>query len=143
MVQDTRKDSPFTVLGDNEEIYGIAGMPFVPGIKVPAGCDLVFVSGVMGIPVAHDEPDGPTDIRSEAHRAFRRLGEVLAMGGATFDDVVMVTKFIVDAPTNNPVVAEVMAEYFDNMPTSTTVEVPRLMIPIKMEVNAIAAVRPE
>jgi enamine deaminase RidA (YjgF/YER057c/UK114 family) len=122
-------------------MYEIAGMPFVPAIRVPAGCDLIFISGVMGLPVSYD--DGPADIRSESHRAFRRMKDILELSGATFDDVVLVTKFVADVEKNNAVVAEVMAEYFTNMPTSTTVEVTRLIPPINMEINAIAAVRPQ
>lgn len=141
MASDAQSNRPFTVIGDAEEMYGIAGMPFVPAIRVPAGCDLIFISGVMGMPVPYDQ--GPTDIRSESHRAFRRMKEILAKSGATFDDVVLVTKFVADVEKNNATVAEVMAEYFEQMPTSTTVEVTRLIPPINMEINAIAAVRPQ
>lgn len=141
MTSDANGGRPFEVLGDNVEMYGIPGMPFVPAIRVPAGHDLIFISGVMGMPTPKDP--GPTDIRSETHRAFRRMKEVLDLAGATFDDVVMVTKFLSDVENDNPTVAEVMAEYFPNMPTSTSVEVTRLIPPIKMEINAIAAVKPK
>ena len=117
----------FEVIGDTEELDGIKGLPFVPAIRVPAGRDLIFVSGVLGGPVPGDDA---TDIRSETHRLFRTMEKVLGWSGATLADVISVNKFLVD-------------EYFEKFPTSTTVEVPRLVPPdLKLEVSAIAAVLP-
>ena len=69
----------FEVIGDTEELYGIKGLPFVPAIRVPAGRDLIFVSGVLGGPVPGDDA---TDIRSETHRLFRTMEKVLGWSGA-------------------------------------------------------------
>jgi enamine deaminase RidA (YjgF/YER057c/UK114 family) len=130
----------FEVIGDTEELYGIKGLPFVPAIRVPAGRDLIFVSGVLGGPVPGDDA---TDIRSETHRLFRTMEKVLGWSGATLADVISVNKFLVDVDRDNPTVVEVMGEYFEKFPTSTTVEVPRLVPPdLKLEVSAIAAVLP-
>ena len=130
----------FEVIGDTEELYGIKGLPFVPAIRVPAGRDLIFVSGVLGGPVPGDDA---TDIRSETHRLFRTMEKVLGWSGATLADVISVNKFLVDVDRDNPTIVEVMGEYFETFPTSTTVEVPRLVPPdLKLEVSAIAAVLP-
>ncbi|WP_326836956.1 Rid family hydrolase [Amycolatopsis rhabdoformis] len=133
-------DKPFTVIGDTEALTGVAGLPFVPAIRIPAGADLIFVSGVLGGP---KNPGDPTDLRAELHRLFRNLEQVLNLSGATIADVVNVNKFLVDIDRDNAVVVEVMREYFERMPTSTTVEVTRL-VPgdLRVEVSAIAAVRP-
>lgn len=136
----TIDDKPFTVIGDTEEMTGIAGLPYVPAIRIPAGADLIFVSGILGGPKS---PDDPTDLRSEMHRLFGNLEQVLAMSGASISDVVNVNKFLVDIDRDNEIVVEVMHEYFKRMPTSTTVEVPRLVPPnLRVEVSAIAAVHP-
>jgi enamine deaminase RidA (YjgF/YER057c/UK114 family) len=140
MSQKPRKTT-FEVLGDAEEMYGIPGLPFVPAVKVPAGHDLIFISGVLGPATAEDPA---TDIRSEARRAFRHMADVLALAGATFDDVVSVDKFIVDMERHNPVIVEVMHEFFTRMPSSTTVEVTRLVpADLRFEIKAVAAVRAE
>ena len=130
----------FEVIGDTEELYGIKGLPFVPAIRVPAGRDIIFVSGVLGGPVPGDDA---TDIRSETHRLFRTMEKVLGWSGATLADVISVNKFLVDVDRDNPTIVEVMGEYFEKFPTSTTVEVPRLVPPdLKLEVSCIAAVLP-
>lgn len=132
---------PFTVVGDAEQLYGFPGLPFVPAIRVPAGCDLIFVSGALGTP---RDDDQDTDLRAETRRCFERLAEVLALSGATLDDVVSVTKLLVDIDRDNATVVEVMNEFFPRLPTSTTFEVSRLVPPdYRLEVNAIAAVRPD
>lgn len=134
---DTR---PFTVIGDTEEMTGVAGLPYVPAIRVPAGADLIFVSGVLGGRTAEDTGE---DLASEVHRMFRNLQKILGMSGASIADVISVTKVLVDIDRDNDTVVEIMHEYFDRMPTSTTFEAPRL-VPrdLRVEVNAIAAVRP-
>jgi 2-iminobutanoate/2-iminopropanoate deaminase len=122
-----------------------ARRPFVPAIKVRAGTDLVFVSGVLG---AGEEmrPDGepvpPGDIRIEAERVFSRIKATLALAGADMRDVVRITKYMTDLEQHGAVV-EVMRKHFgDHLPTSTTIEVRRL-VPrgFGLEVDAIAAIR--
>ena len=102
--------SPVSV-GDAETLYGMPGLPFVPAIRVPAGCELIFVSGVLGLP------------------------------DATLDDVVSLTKFLVDIGRDNAMVAEITCGYFPRLTTSTTVEV-RRFVPEgpRLEVSAIAAI---
>ncbi|MEW2506664.1 RidA family protein [Amycolatopsis sp. CA-161197] len=136
----TTDDKPFTVIDETGEKTGVSGLPLVPAIRIPAGADLIYVSGVLGGP---KNPDDPTDLRSEMHRLFANLEHVLALSGATIADVINVGKFLVDVDRDNEIVVEVMREYFKRMPTSTTVEVSRLVPPnLRVEVSAIAAVRP-
>ena len=128
------------IYGTAEELYGHAGLPFVPAIRVPAGMDLIFVAGCLGGPDGDDDDDG---IEAETHRLFKRMSRVLDACGATFDDVVQVQKVLVDMDRDNAKVVGVMREYFANMPTSMTFEVPRLVPPqLRLEVSAIAAGRP-
>jgi 2-iminobutanoate/2-iminopropanoate deaminase len=139
MPEGDASNSALRRISSTEEVYGYK-MPFVPAIRVPAGHDLVFVAGVMGTP---DGDDDAPDVDSEVHRLFRRMGRVLEASGATFTDVVLVTKYLVNVEDDNPVIARIMPEYFKELPTSTTVEVPRLVpLNVRMEVDAIAAVLP-
>jgi enamine deaminase RidA (YjgF/YER057c/UK114 family) len=119
-------------------------LPFVPAIRVRAGADLIFVSGVLGTPeemAPGQEPSPPTDIAVEAERIFTRMANVLALSGASLRDIVRVTKYMTDLDLH-PAVVSVMRKHFgDHLPTSTTVEVRRL-VPrgFRLEVDAIAAI---
>jgi 2-iminobutanoate/2-iminopropanoate deaminase/2-aminomuconate deaminase len=122
-------------------------VPFVPGIKTPPGVQLVFVSGTTAFPWDHSHPHvpeefvPPEDIREQARRVFEKLRFVLEAAGASFRDVVRITKYLTNLDEHDAVV-EVMREYFgDHLPTSTTVEVRRLVLPgYRLEIDLIAAV---
>jgi 2-aminomuconate deaminase len=120
------------------------GRPFVPAIRVRAGTDLIFVSGVLGggdqmLPNGEPAPVG--DIRLEAERVFTRIKDTLALAGASLSDIVRITKYMTDLDQHNAVV-EVMRKHFGpHLPTSTTIEVRRLVPKgLNLEVDAIAAV---
>jgi len=132
---------PFTSIGDTGDLYGRPELPFVPAIRVPAGCDLIFVSGALGAPKAGDEE---MDLRAETRRCFENLAAVLALSDAGLADVVSITKLLVDIERDNETIVAVLNEFFpDHLPTSTTFEVARLVPPdLRIEINAIAAVRP-
>jgi 2-iminobutanoate/2-iminopropanoate deaminase len=121
-------------------------MPFVPGIKVRNCGTLVFVSGATASPLYHKHPHDPAeitppdDIREQTRRVMENLKLVLDASGATFRDVVKVTKFLTRMEEQDEVWA-VMQEYFgDHLPTSTTVEVSGLVVAgLRLEVEMIAA----
>jgi 2-aminomuconate deaminase len=120
------------------------GRPFVPAIRVRAGADLIFVSGVLGggdQMLPNGEPVPPGDIRIEAERVFTRIKDTLALAGASLSDVVRITKYMTDLDQHGAVV-EVMRKHFGpHLPTSTTIEVRRLVPKgLGLEVDAIAAV---
>ena len=121
-------------------------MPFVPGIKVRNCGTLVFLSGATASPLYHKHPHDPAeitppdDIREQTRRVMENLKLVLDASGATFRDVVKVTKFLTRMEEQDDVWA-VMQEYFgDHLPTSTTVEVSGLVVPgLRLEVEMLAA----
>jgi 2-iminobutanoate/2-iminopropanoate deaminase len=122
----------------------IGTLPFVPAIRVRAGTDLVFVSGVLGSGeemLPSGEPKPPGDIRIEAERVFTRIRDTLALAGADLSDVVRITKYMTDLDQHGAVV-EVMRKHFGkHLPTSTTIEVRRLVPKgFGLEVDAIAAI---
>jgi 2-iminobutanoate/2-iminopropanoate deaminase/2-aminomuconate deaminase len=121
-------------------------MPFVPGIKVRNCGTLVFLSGATASPLYHKHPHDPAeitppdDIREQTRRVMENLKLVLDASGATFRNVVKVTKFLTRMEEQDDVWA-VMQEYFgDHLPTSTTVEVSGLVVPgLRLEVEMLAA----
>ena len=121
-------------------------MPFVPGIKARNCGTLLFLSGATASPLYHKHPHDPAeitppdDIREQTRRVMENLKLVLDASGATFRDVVKVTKFLTRMEEQDDVWA-VMQEYFgDHLPTSTTVEVSGLVVPgLRLEVEMIAA----
>ncbi|MFF4596853.1 RidA family protein [Amycolatopsis sp. CA-161197] len=136
-MHDTRSPA-FTSYGDASEIFRTPGLPFTPAIRISPGSELVFVAGCPGVP---DGDDDSPEVEAEVRRAFRYLARVLELAGAGLEHVVSLTKFLTDVERDNAIVTTVMRELFPVMPTSTTVEVSRL-VPrgLHFEVNAIAAV---
>lgn len=123
-------------------------VPFVPGIKVEAGTRFIFLSGATAYPWDHSHPHvpeefiPPEDIREQARRVFDKLQYLLTAGGATFHHVVRITKYMTNLDEHDAVV-EVMKEYFgEHLPTSTTIEVRRLVLAgYRLEIDMIAAVK--
>jgi 2-iminobutanoate/2-iminopropanoate deaminase len=120
-------------------------MPFVPGLKVRNAGTLLFVSGATANPLYHRHPHDPAeltppeDIRDQTRRVMDNLKLVLDASGATFQDVVKITKYLTRMQEQDAVWS-VMKPYFgDHLPTSTTIEVSRLVVEgLRLEVDLIA-----
>jgi enamine deaminase RidA (YjgF/YER057c/UK114 family) len=85
---------------------------------------------------------GPGDIRVQARQVFDNLQTALHAVGATFEQVVKLNYYLVDA-TQLPVVREVRDEYVNTQqpPASTAVEVRRLVgDDLLIEVEAVAVI---
>lgn len=102
--------------------------------------DLVFVSGQLGI-----RPDGSQTAQlpfeDQVRQALQNLLTALRSAGATANDVLKVTAYIVDVerwPRFNALYAEVMG---DARPTRSVVPVAQLHYGYLVEVDAIAACR--
>ncbi len=125
-----------------------APMPFAPGILVKGG-QLLFVSGCTAMNLYHSHPHRPEefifpeDIGEQARCVLDNIKLTLDKSGIAFKDIVKVTKYFTDIDGQD-VVNAIMKEprYFgDHLPTSTTVEVKRLVVPgLKLEIEAIAVV---
>jgi 2-iminobutanoate/2-iminopropanoate deaminase len=121
-------------------------MPFVPGIKVKNHGTLLFVSGATANPLYHKHPHDPAEltppeeIGEQTRRVMENLKLVLDASGATFQDVVKVTKFLTRMDEQDEVWSVMKGYFGDHLPTSTTVEVSRLVVPgLRLEVDLIAA----
>lgn len=77
-------------------------MPYAPLIRVPAGGELLFISGATALPLYHDHPhrheqlDPPSDVREQTRLVMESLSRCLAAGGATWKDIVRTDLFVTD-----------------------------------------------
>jgi enamine deaminase RidA (YjgF/YER057c/UK114 family) len=109
-------------------------------VEVVAGRP-VYISGQVALD-STGSLVGPGDIRVQARQVFDNLRAALQAVEATFEQVVKLNYYVVDA-TQMPVVREVRDEYLspERMPASTAVEVRRLVRDdLLIEVEAVAAI---
>jgi len=113
--------------------------PYVHTVKIAPG-PFVFVSGCIAL----DEQGhvvGPGDIAAQTRRSMENLQVCLEAAGATLQDVVKITNYVLDA-REYPKIAPVRSEFLkEPFPASTMVEVKGLIFPgLLIEVEAIAVV---
>jgi enamine deaminase RidA (YjgF/YER057c/UK114 family) len=121
-------------------------MPFVPGLVVRNAGALLFVSGATANPLYHKHPHDPAeltppeDIREQTRRVMDNLQMVLEAAGASWQDVVKITKYLTRMDEQDAVWATMQPYFGQHLPTSTTVEVSALVVPgLRLEVDVIAA----
>lgn len=100
----------------------------------------VYISGQIGIDPQGSVKEG---FAAQTTQVFENLKTALASVGATFDNVLKVTYFIVNfTPADRTVVREIRAGYFNpnQPPASTLIGVQALALPeLLIEIEAIAA----
>ncbi|HYT25495.1 MAG TPA: RidA family protein [Actinomycetota bacterium] len=109
-------------------------------VEVTAGRP-VYIAGQVALDPA-GALVGPGDLRAQARQVFDNLRAALEAVGATFDQVVKLNYYLVDA-TQLPVVREVRDEYLNprQLPASTAVEVRRLVRDdLLIEIEAVAVI---
>jgi enamine deaminase RidA (YjgF/YER057c/UK114 family) len=105
------------------------------------GGKLVFIAGQ----VAMDSSGalvGKDDYRLQTEQIFKNLGAALESSGATFENVVKLTYYLLDI-AHLPEVREVRDRFVNTQhpPTSTAVQVSRLFRPeFLLEIDAVASV---
>ena len=114
--------------------------PWAQAIRVPAGHDLVFTTGMT----ARDENGNtvaPGDVQAQTRRIFEQMRAIFAEAGATLNDVVKMTVYIQDMD-DVLAIQEVRNEYWPSEPpVSATVQVARLVSDeVRIEVEAMAVV---
>lgn len=103
------------------------------------GCRVVWTSGQVGLDA---EGKAASGWEAQTRRAFQNLSSALNAGGATWNDVVKLTFFVVDTSALD-VVRAVRDEFVDRErpPTSSLVQVAGLFRPdLLIEIEAVAAV---
>lgn len=108
-------------------------------VKVPAGTDLLFISGQLGI-----KPDGstPDTIEAQADQVFSNIVTLLRSQGLGVDSIVKLSTFIVSGHDGQAVRNARIKYLGEHRPASTAVYVSQLVDPAWfVEVEAIAAGR--
>ncbi len=123
-------------------------LPYAPAIKVTGG-SLLFLAGVTAAKTYHNHPhiesefdDIPDDVAAQTRMALENVKAGLDACGATFGDVVQVTRYLTDINEQDRL-NEVWWEYFgDHRPGTATIEITRLAAHprLKVELSAIAVV---
>lgn len=110
--------------------------PYSHAIAVPG---LVFISGQL--PIDRETGTFPDGVEEQAHQSLKNLRAVAEAAGATLGDVVKTTVFLTDM-NDFKVVNAVYATYFSQpYPARSAVEVARLPLGAKVEIEAIVCRR--
>ena len=122
---------------------GIANLHTFSQVATVHGGTTVYVSGQLAWD-EHAKLVAPGDLAAQTEKVFENLKIALAAAGATFDDVVKYTIYVVNLkPDDRLAISEVRNRYIDTRrpPASTMVGVEALVVPgALIEVEAIAAV---
>jgi 2-iminobutanoate/2-iminopropanoate deaminase len=115
-----------------KQVYGTAHVPLSPAVR--AG-DFVYVSGQ--VPVDAQGNIVGADIKAQTRQVLENVKAALALAGATLDDVVKTTAWLQDA-RDFAGFNQVYGSYFPKEPPARSTAESRLMIDIKVEIEAIA-----
>lgn len=115
-----------------KQTFGTSHVPLSPAVR--AG-DFVFISGQ--VPVGGDGIVVKGGITEQTEQVLANVKAALALAGCTMDDVVKTTVWLEDARDFGAFNAVYARHFPKNPPARTTVE-SRLMIDIKIEVEAVA-----
>lgn len=122
-------------------------LPFAPAIEVTTPGTLIFLSGATAIPLYHQHPHVPEEVRlpddvgAQTHAALKNIQRVLDERDLTWRHVVKITEYLTDARDADEIHA-VMGEYFgDWFPASTMVVVSALSAPgARLELDMTVAI---
>ena len=121
-------------------------MPYAPAVRIVGACDLMFLSGATASPLYHKHPHvdaehvHPHSIEEQTERAMAAIKLVLDETGASWRDVIKVTKYLTDF-RDADAMHKTMNKYFgDWKPASTTVCINQLSSPVaRVELDLIVA----
>jgi enamine deaminase RidA (YjgF/YER057c/UK114 family) len=121
-------------------------MPYAPAVRIVGACDLMFVSGVTPSPLYHMHPhidsehQHPIDIGEQTKRAMAGAKEVLDSVGASWTDVVKITKYLTDIRDADGMHAAMRPFFGDWKPASTMICINQLSSPgARVELDMIVA----
>jgi enamine deaminase RidA (YjgF/YER057c/UK114 family) len=122
---------------------GLQKPPMYSQVAVARGERVIYVSGQVPTDAA-GKLVGGDDLRAQLVQVYDNLRIALAAAGATFDDVVKQTTYVVDyKPEHRAIIAEVRLQYVNRarLPASTLVGVQALAFPeFLIEVEVVAVV---
>ncbi|HUE77934.1 MAG TPA: RidA family protein [Longimicrobiales bacterium] len=112
--------------------------PYSQGMRLG---DLVFTAGQIPLDPSTMELVGGDDVAAQTDRVLQSLQAILIEAGASLDTVLKTTVFLADM-NDFGAMNEVYGKYFSkHKPARSTVEVARLPKDVKVEIEAIAAIR--
>ena len=122
-------------------------MPYAPAIHIVGACNLMYISGATASTLYHHHPhidsehQHSNDIGEQTRRAMEAILSILSEVGASWQDVVKVTKYLTDIRDADGMHA-VMRPYFgDWRPASTMVCINQLSSPgARVELDMVVAV---
>jgi 2-iminobutanoate/2-iminopropanoate deaminase len=115
-----------------KQTFGTSHVPLSPAVR--AG-DFVYVSGQVPVRADGSVIDG--GIEPQTRQVLDNVEAALTLAGATMEDVVKTTIWIEDARDFGGM-NKVYATYFPKEPPARTTVESRLMIDIKVEIEAVA-----
>ena len=96
-------------------------------------------SSVPGLKLDHNGNFEEFSFEAQVHSVFNNVKQVLEASGASWDDLVDVTVFLVDMKRDFNTFNKIYAEYFkDNQPCRTTMAINSLPTPIAIELKCVA-----
>jgi 2-iminobutanoate/2-iminopropanoate deaminase len=113
------------------------GGPYSHSAVVPAGTELIFISGQVGV-----RPDGsvPKSVSEQAEQVFANIGALLAAHGLDVSALVKFTMFVVAGQDMQAVRAARAKFVGSHRPASTAIFVSQLVDPAWLvEVEAVVA----
>ena len=116
----------------SKQVFGISHVPLSPAVR--AG-DFVFVSGQVPVDTTGVVVSG--GIEAQTCQVLENVKAALALAGATLDDVVKTTVWLEDARDFGGM-NKIYATYFSKAPPARSTAESRLMIDIKVEIEATA-----
>lgn len=122
-------------------------MPYAPAVRIVGACNLMYISGATASPLYHNHPhidsehDHSNDIGVQTRNAMETIKSILDTVGASWGDVVKITKYLTDIRDADGMHA-VMRPYFgDWRPASTMICINQLSSPgARVELDMIVAV---
>jgi 2-iminobutanoate/2-iminopropanoate deaminase len=115
-----------------KQVFGTSHVPLSPAVR--AG-DFVFVSGQVPVDARGNIVAG--GVTEQTRQVLENVKAALALAGATMEEVVKTTVWLEDA-RDFGAFNQVYASYFTSEPPARSTAESRLMIPIKVEIEAIA-----
>jgi 2-iminobutanoate/2-iminopropanoate deaminase len=115
-----------------KQVFGTSHVPLSPAVR--AG-DFVYVSGQVPVDAQGNIVQG--GVKEQTRQVLENVKAALALAGATMDEIVKTTVWLEDA-RDFAAFNQVYASYFPTEPPARSTAESRLMIPIKVEIEAIA-----
>ncbi|ACO02538.1 endoribonuclease L-PSP [Brucella melitensis] len=115
-----------------KQVFGASHVPLSPAVRVG---DMVYVSGQ--VPVGPNGQIVEGGIEAQPRQVLENIKAALALAGAAMEDVVKTTVWLEDARDFGRMNA-VYGTYFPKEPPARTTVESRLMIDIKIEIEAVA-----